>query len=233
MSAESLSPENPARESFLLDFAVTRETAMQFDRYAALLVEWQNRMNLVAPSTLPNLWQRHFYDSAQLWSLLPKTARSLLDIGSGAGFPGLVLALLAQMHNRPLAIHLAESIQKKASFLRHVAAELVVPVTIHAQRSEALAGLHPDIITARAVAPLPDLFRLSQPLLRPETQLFFLKGRTASEELTKAGESWHFKHRQWPSRTQDAGEGQGMILRIENLRFAAPRRQSRTAKKSR
>ncbi len=232
MSAESLSPENSARESFLLDFAVTRETAIKFDRYAALLTEWQTRMNLVAPSTLPTLWQRHFYDSAQLWPLLPKTAHSLLDIGPGAGFPGLVLALLAQMHHRPLAVHLAESIQKKATFLRHVAKELAVPVTIHAQRSEKLTNLRPEIITARAVAPLPDLFRLAQPFLRPETQLYFLKGRSAPEELTKAQESWHFKQRQWPSRTQDAGEGQGMILRIEHLRYNAPRRQSRTAKKS-
>lgn len=232
MSDQVLSPEKSARESFLLDFAVTRETATKFDRYAALLTEWQNRMNLVAPSTLPILWQRHFHDSAQLWPLLPKTAQSLLDIGSGAGFPGLVLALLAQMHHRPLSIHLAESIQKKAAFLRHVVAELAVPVIIHAQRSETLTGLYPDIITARAVASLPDLFRISQPFIRPQTQLFLLKGRTAPQELTKAAESWHFKHRQWPSRTQDAGEGQGMILRIENLRFNAPRRQSRTAKKS-
>lgn len=231
MSATALSPDNIGRESFLLDFAVTRETAAQFDRYASLLTEWQSRMNLVAPSTLPIIWQRHFYDSAQLFPLLPKAARTLVDIGSGAGFPGLVLALLAQMHGRALSIHLVESIQKKAAFLRHVAAELALPVTIHAQRTESLTGLRADLITARAVAPLPELFRLCQPLLGAETQLLFLKGRSVQEELTKAQTSWHFDCRQRPSRTVAAGtdesEGQGVILRISHLRFITPRhRQS-------
>ncbi len=235
MNIQSLSPESSARESFLLDFNVTRETAAQFDRYAALLAEWQTRMNLVASSTMPAIWQRHFYDSAQLWPLLPKTAHSLVDIGSGAGFPGLVLALLAQMHQRPLDIHLVESIQKKAAFLRHIVQEFSLPVTVHPQRSESLSGLRADVITARAVAALPDLFRLCQPLLGADSQLLFLKGRTVRDELTKARESWQFDCRQRPSQTPDAdggdsrGEGQGMILQISNLRFITPRHRQALA----
>lgn len=208
-----LSPEISEREKFLLDYTVSREGGARFDAYAALLVEWQERMNLVAPSTLPHIWQRHFADSAQLYALLPADTACLVDIGSGAGFPGLVLAIMAQLDGRDLAIHLVESIQKKALFLRAVATQLNLPVTVHAERAEALRGITADVITARAVAPLEEILPLAKNFTRLTTILLLLKGARAEEELTSAKQSWHFKHEMIPSRTDPGGK----VLRIEKL----------------
>ncbi len=208
-----LSPEISEREKFLLDYRVSREGLALFDAYAALLTEWQERMNLVAPSTLPHIWHRHFSDSAQLYALLPQSAGCLVDIGSGAGFPALVLALMAKLENRPLTIHLIESTQKKAHFLRTAAAQLNLPVIIHSERAEALHGITADVVTARALAPLVELLPLAKNFTRLETILLLLKGVRAEEELTSAKQSWHFKHEIIPSRTDPSGR----VLRIEKL----------------
>jgi len=202
------------REKFLLDFAVSREATAKFDCYVALLGDWQTRMNLVAPSTLPQIWSRHFYDSAQLFPLLPAKTNRLADIGAGAGFPGMVLALLAADAGRAIEIHLVESIQKKAAFLHAVAEALELPVIIHATRTEQIGALPMDVVTARALAGLPDLFRLVQPFKQSETVFFFLKGAKAAEELTEAHRNWHFTCQNIPSRTDSSGH----ILRIEQLR---------------
>lgn len=210
-----ISEEISGRDKFLLDYIVSHETALAFDRYAALLNEWQEKMNLVAPSTLPIIWQRHFADSAQLFALLPRNAMCLVDIGSGAGFPGLVLALMARAVGRPLQIHLVESVQKKAQFLNAVAEDLGLSVIVHPERTENLHSLAADVVTARALGALPDLFRLVQPFLQPHTQLLFLKGVSVDDELTKARMNWHFDCRMIPSKT-DAG---GRVLKIERLQF--------------
>lgn len=208
-----LSPEISERAQFLLDYAVSREGTACFDAYAALLLDWQQRMNLVAPSTLPHIWQRHFADSAQLYALLPAKAACLVDIGSGAGFPGLVIAVMAQAEGRQLAIHLVESIQKKALFLRAVATQLRLPVVVHAERAEALKGIAADVVTARALAPLEEILPLAKNFARLETMMLLLKGARAEEELTSAKQSWHFKHTILPSRTDPSGK----VLRIEKL----------------
>ncbi|MBP7252130.1 MAG: 16S rRNA (guanine(527)-N(7))-methyltransferase RsmG [Alphaproteobacteria bacterium] len=208
-----LPPGISEREKFLLDCAVSREGAASFDDYAALLAEWQQRMNLVAPSTLPHIWHRHFADSAQLYKLLPASAVCVVDIGSGAGFPGLVLAIMAQAEGRAIAVHLVESIQKKAQFLRAVALQLKLPVTVHAERAEALRGIAADVITARALAPLEEILPLAKNFARLETILLLLKGARAEEELTSAKQSWHFKHAIIPSRSDPSGK----VLRIEKL----------------
>lgn len=213
-----LSPTISDREQFLLDYAVSREGAAAFVAYAALLTEWQQRMNLVAPSTLPHLWQRHFADSAQLYALLPQRAAIIVDIGSGAGFPALVLAILAQADKRPLTIHLVESIQKKAQFLRAVASQLNLSVIIHAERAENIRGVKADVITARAVAALAEILPLAKNFASLDTILLLMKGARAEEELTIAKQAWHFKHAIIPSRTDVTGR----ILQLEKLQKQQP-----------
>lgn len=222
-----LSPSISEREQFLLDYAVSREGAAAFDAYAALLAEWQQRMNLVAPSTLPHIWQRHFADSAQLYALLPDKTDNIVDIGSGAGFPGLVLAIMAQTEKRPLTVHLVESIQKKAQFLRVVATALNLPVVVHAERAEKLRGVKAQAVTARAVAALDTILPLAKNFAALDTVLLFLKGARAEEELTIAKQSWHFKHVIIPSRSDPSGK----VLRIEKLQ--APQRAANESGKRR
>jgi 16S rRNA (guanine527-N7)-methyltransferase len=209
----------PEREHFQKIFPVSHETIHRLDLYADILTDWQQRMNLVAPSTLPHLWQRHFFDSAQLFALLPERAHSLVDIGAGAGFPGMVLAILAAGSGRPLTVHLIEATKKKAAFLTMLATELNVDVTVHPVRAETLKGVTADIVTARAVTELADLFRLGQSFKQPGTVYLFLKGEKAAEELAKAQQHWHFTYRAVPSRS----DARGKILLIEKLAYKLDR----------
>jgi 16S rRNA (guanine527-N7)-methyltransferase len=160
-------------------------------------------MNLVASSTLPVLWSRHFADSAQLSALAPE-ARLWLDLGSGAGFPGMVVAILEA--GRPdFRMHLVESTKKKCAFLAEVARETEAAVDIHAMRIEDLAEsaqrLKPDVVSARALAPLPRLLELAGPFFGPGTRGLFLKGREAEAEIEAAREAFDFTVRLHPSVT--------------------------------
>ena len=197
----------PATISGPTDFAevfqVSRETIHRLSRYADLLAHWQKTTNLVAASTQPGLWGRHFADSAQLLTLA-KNARLWLDLGSGAGFPGLVVAILSA--GRPdFRMHLVESSRKKCAFLAEVARATAAPVEIHAVRIEDLAEsahrLEPDVISARALAPLPRLFELARPFFGPDTRGLFLKGREAEAEIAEARRGWDFTARLHPSLT--------------------------------
>lgn len=186
------------RESFEARFNVPRETLEQLDSYAALLADWQTRMNLVGPSTLPHIWDRHFTDSAQLLPLAG-TGRSWLDIGAGAGFPGLVLAILDQ----DARLTLVESIAKKCRFLSEVTAALGLEsrVTIENRRIEALPRAKFDIITARALAALDQLFDWGLPFAGSGTHWILPKGARVDEELEKATRRFAFEHRLVPSMT--------------------------------
>jgi 16S rRNA (guanine527-N7)-methyltransferase len=181
-------------EDFAEVFNVARETIHRLERYAALLAHWQKSTNLVASATLPRLWSRHFADSAQIRGLAPE-ARLWLDLGSGAGFPGLVVAIL-QTGQPGFRMHLVESNHKKCAFLAEVVRETKAPVDIHAVRIEQLGEsahrLEPDVISARALAPLPRLFELAQPFFGPETRGLFLKGREAEAEIEEAMAAWDF-----------------------------------------
>jgi 16S rRNA (guanine527-N7)-methyltransferase len=197
----------PATISGPTDFAeafkVPRETIHRLSRYAELLAHWQKTTNLVAASTLPRLWGRHFADSAQLLTLA-KTARLWLDLGSGAGFPGMVVAILGA--GRPgFRMHLVESSRKKCAFLAEVARATSAPVEIHAMRIEDLAEsahrLEPDVVSARALAPLPRLFELASPFFGPDTRGLFLKGREAEAEIKQARADWDFTTHLHPSLT--------------------------------
>lgn len=180
--------------------AVSRETVERLAAYAGLLRHWQTRINLVGPDTLASLWQRHMLDSAQLWPLIPAGARRLVDLGSGAGFPGLVLAILGAPD-----VHLVESDARKGAFLREAARVTATPITLLTRRVEQIPPLAADVITARALAPLPRLLTWAVPHLAPGGQCLFLKGRGAEDELTAAAKDWKIAPRRIPSLTDPDG----------------------------
>jgi 16S rRNA (guanine527-N7)-methyltransferase len=196
----------------------------RLETYVALLAKWQAAINLVAPNTLPDLWQRHVLDSAQLLPLAPADTRRWLDLGSGGGFPGLVIAALGAESG--LIVHLVESDQRKATFLREAARAMNLSnVSVHVKRIEAVepAALHaamgglPDVISARALAPLGDLLGLAHRLAGPDTVYLFPKGRQAEDELTGARRYWTIRDLDLlPSKTDPAAR----ILRIRGLEAA-------------
>lgn len=188
------------REGFAAGFDVSRETLAKFDTYAALLIEWQQRMNLVGPSTLPLLWQRHFADSAQLLAI-GGTGKSWLDIGAGAGFPGLVIATL----DPTAQLTLVESIAKKCRFLDEVVSslDLGAQVTIENRRIESLPRQKFDIITARALAALDQLFDWGLPHAGSGTRWLLPKGMRVADEIEAATRRFFFDHHLIPSHTDD------------------------------
>lgn len=183
---------------------VSRETAARLDRFVALLFETQRHTNLVGSGALPELWTRHVADSLQLLALAPE-ARVWLDIGSGGGFPGLVIA--CALADQPGGVvHLVESNGKKAAFLRQVIRTLSLPAQVHEQRIESLApAIAADVITARAVAPLTKLLGYVAPLLKTGGKALLLKGQDVERELTDAAKYWTIEAELTPSRTHAAG----------------------------
>jgi len=179
-------------------FDVSRETFARLEVYAALLEKWQSSINLVSKNTVPDLWQRHFLDSVQLYPLVKNVEGTLTDIGSGAGFPGLVLAILGKKD-----VHLVESDIRKAVFLREVARSCDANVTVHASRAEDVPVQGAAIVTARALAALPQLLDYAAPLLAEGGICIFLKGRTAEEEIVAAREKWNFSIKKQDSITGD------------------------------
>ena len=170
-------------DEFASRFNVSRETLASLSAYVALMEKWQSRINLVSAATLPDIWHRHILDSAQLVTYLPVVSErkrcQILDIGSGAGFPGLVLAILGAGD-----VQLVESDQRKAAFLQTVIRELGLSARISNQRIETLPACQPDVITARALAALPKLMSLITPQLHQGLTCLFLKGASVYEELT-------------------------------------------------
>jgi len=209
-------------EAFAEAFGVSRETLDRLATYEALLKSWQKAVNLVSPATLDDIWHRHFADSAQLLALAPEGAREAtrvwVDVGSGAGFPGLVLAILLAERGGGRMV-LVESDRRKAAFLGEVARQTGVPVEILCQRIEKIATqakLGPiDVITARALAPLPRLLELAAPLFSANTVALLPKGRDARAEVEEALMVWSFELRLVPSLTDLAGR----IAVIGNLHF--------------
>ncbi|MDO9126116.1 16S rRNA (guanine(527)-N(7))-methyltransferase RsmG [Parvibaculum sp.] len=207
-------PQVVDAESFSALTNVSRETLDRLLTYEALLRKWQKSINLVSAATLPELWRRHMLDSAQLAGLAPESARRWIDLGSGGGFPGLVIAIL--LRERPgFHMHLVESDQRKCVFLREVARVTDAPVTVHAARIETFAeGVEPaDVVSARALAPLDRLFGWAAPLFGPDTIGLFLKGQGVQDELTLARESWIFDAELSPSQS----DPQGSVLKVRGL----------------
>lgn len=202
-------------EGFAAATAVSRETMERLEAYAALLAAWSARINLIGRSTLDDRWRRHFLDSAQLLPLLPEGARSLIDLGSGAGFPGLVLSILGVPR-----VELVEGDSRKAAFLREAARVTNASAVIRGCRIEAVPPHEVDVITARGCAPLPRLLALSKRFIGSGTVCLFLKGTRAEEELTEAGKAWTMTASRHPSRA-DRG---GCILLLEQVAPRDPRR---------
>lgn len=217
-------PDTPlTAEAFGEALDVSRETLERLRAYVDLLHAWQDRKNLVGEATLPDVWRRHILDSAQLYPLLDEDDE-IVDLGSGAGFPGMVLAVMGLQN-----VRLVESNHAKCVFLRAVADATGTAVEIWTERAEtlgkgALAGVA-DIVTARAVGPLTRLLPWIAPILRPGGTALLLKGARADDELTDARAQWKMRVARLPSRSDPSGT----ILRLEDIRRAdtSPRRHRR------
>lgn len=191
---------------------LSNEVNSKLKTYLALLQKWQPKINLISNNTLETAWERHFEDSLQLLDILPQGQQTLFDFGSGAGFPGLVLAIA----RNDLSVHLVESDQKKCSFLKTVSRETETPVEIHNARIEDVSReIIPDIITARALASLPKLFDYCEDWIaaNPDITLIFPKGERADEELAELSLMWKFEHCTSQSKT----EGNAKILIFSNI----------------
>jgi len=181
----------------------------RLETYAALLVKWQAKINLVGPDTVPDLWARHMLDSAQLAPFVPAGAK-VADLGSGAGFPGLVLAIVL---DGAAQVHLVESDQRKCAFLREVNRTTEAGATIHAARIEALAPLGADVVTSRALAGLAQLLEYADIHRLSTGKCLFPKGKRWREELTEAQKDWNMAVQTHPSRSEPAGR----ILEVTNI----------------
>jgi len=195
-------PEDKAAAVALFHSTVSRETWQRLEQLVDLLLSWQGSRNLIASATIPRLWTRHVADSLQLVPMVPN-ARRWIDLGAGGGFPGLVIAC-ALVGEEGAAVHLVESTQKKAAFLRAAVCELSLPAIVHARRIEDFVPATAerfDVVTARALAPLDKLIGYAIPLLKTGAVGLFPKGQDVEAELTQASKSWRIDAELVPSRT--------------------------------
>lgn len=201
-------------KDFEVRFNVSRETLGKIATYHALLLKWNKAINLVSPKTLPEAWERHFIDSAQVAAFIPEGVKVYADLGCGGGFPGLVIAMM-----RPeIEVHLVESDERKCQFMRNVSRETSLGnVTIHTKRIEnAIDDIAPDFITARALASLKALFDYIYPWIdqNPKIQMAFMKGQKAEEEIAEAQGVYNFNVQLHESIT----DAQASVLTIQDLR---------------
>ena len=196
-------------DDFQTETSVSRETLGRLQVYADLLVRWQASINLVGKSTLNDLWSRHFLDSAQLYPRLPRNPQPLFDLGSGAGFPGLVLAIMGVPN-----VCLIESDSRKVAFLREVIRATGADASVHLGRIEEFQPAErAGVIVSRALASLDRLLAFAEPLLAPDGVCFFLKGQKVREELTESEKEWNIGA-DWGVSVTDPS---GVILRIDRI----------------
>lgn len=213
MSGPNAALPQSGRDDVLKRCNVSRETLDRIEQVLGVLAQWRPRMNLMGPREWPDIWTRHVEDSLQLLPHLGSREVRLLDMGSGAGFPGLILAAALKGRGE---VTLVESVGKKAAFLAAAAQAAGLPARVEAQRVEALAPFPVTHVTARALAPLPKLLDLAAPWLATGATGLFLKGKTWAEELTLAQERWTFACDTIPSRTDESGA----ILKLTEVRRA-------------
>lgn len=192
---------------------VSRETKERLDIYAALLRKWNPVINLVASSTLDTLWERHFLDSSQLWEKAPEKLTTWCDIGTGGGFPGLILSILAKEKDPDRQTICIESDLRKATFLRTVIRETDLKARVVSARIESAPPESADIISCRALAPLNKLMGYAKRHLSPSGQCLFLKGENYQVEIQEALETWRFEYDTYPSKTNP----DAVILKIGDL----------------
>lgn len=208
--AETFAPPPRTAAEFQTAWGASEAQMADLQAYLALLSAWNEKMNLVGPSALAEFWPRHAFDSAQLLKLKPE-ALAWADLGAGAGFPGLVLAIL--LKGTPGAkVHLVESMAKRCRFLSEVAQKLALPAQIHNARAEDL-GIRVDIVTARACAPLWRLLGYAEPYLKRGATGLFLKGQDVVAELTEATKYWKFE----AELSASSSSPDGRILQVKGL----------------
>ena len=187
---------------------VSRETLARLEAYAELLTRWSARINLIGRDTIADLWRRHILDSAQLRAFVPDRARNMIDLGRGAGLPGLVLAIIGVP-----GVELVEADSRKCAFLREAARITEALVTLRPCRIEAVSPHPVDFVTARACAPLDRLLGLAEPFLAPGSECLFLKGERVEEELTLARKRWTMTE----SLHQSRSDPRGVVLRLQQV----------------
>jgi 16S rRNA (guanine527-N7)-methyltransferase len=217
MSDLPSAPEPFGPDDFASHVSVSHETLARLKAYVGLLEAWNARHNLVSKNSLADVWRRHVWDSAQLAAFIPDDVRTLADLGSGAGFPGLVLAALLRER---VAVTLYESTGKKADFLRAAAERMDLKVDVRNTRIEVGQGGPYDVVTARALAPLDKLLGYAQQMATRRSICLFLKGQSLAVELTEAHKSWRMKILQHQSATDPSG----VILEVRELRHVSSRR---------
>ncbi|HEX6859447.1 MAG TPA: 16S rRNA (guanine(527)-N(7))-methyltransferase RsmG [Caulobacteraceae bacterium] len=206
--SDAAPPEDPA--AFQRATGCTDAQLADLERFRDLLAEWNEQMNLVGPSAMAQFWPRHAWDSAQLLKIEPE-AKVWADLGAGAGFPGIVLAILLK-DTAGAHVHLVESLAKRCRFLESIVRTLNLPATVHNARAEALS-LKVDVVTARAVAPLVRLLGFAEPYLKRGAVGLFPKGQDVVSELTEATRYWKFEHDLSPSLSSPEGQ----IVRVRGL----------------
>lgn len=219
MSIEIIQAERSEFQTHFPD--ASQEIMAKLDRYAELLMEWNQKFNLVSESTLPHIWRRHFLDSAQILKLIPEGAETIVDMGSGAGFPALVLSIFGAA-----PIILIESTGKKANFLRTVIEELKLNASVRQERAEDLRDLHADVVTARAVGALGILLNMANNLINKHSLCIFMKGQNVDVELTEAAKYWKFEF----DKIQSISDPSGSVLILKDIKNAAPRKIQPNAK---
>lgn len=208
--SESESNFDTARSAFVRETGAGDDVCDSLERYAQLLHKWQKRFNLVGNSTLNDIWGRHFLDSAQLLPLISQPNAVIVDLGSGAGFPGLVLSIMGA-----LDVHLIESDANKTEFMRQVIRETGAPATLHRTRVESYEGPKATIVISRACASLSVLLEYAKAVSEHSARLLFLKGRSWRSELTESQAVWHIDYRCHDSCT----DSDGIILEINEFQY--------------
>ena len=200
---------NPADPLCLSD-----DEIRQLQRFVELVLRWNPKINLISRASAADVWDRHVVDSAQVFLQMPEVCESWIDLGSGGGFPGIIVAILASHRKPGLRVTLVESDQRKAVFLRQAVRELGLTCTVFAKRIEDLSGLTADVVSARALASLDKLLEMSAPLLAAGGGCLFSKGANRAQELVEAGRNWGFTVTEHPSLTEPTAA----ILKITDLR---------------
>ena len=195
-------------------YNVSRETYQKLKDYETLVLEWNSKMNLISKSSAEHIWERHILDSLQLIKFIRQEDEIMYDFGSGAGFPAIVIAIVAEQFFPNLKIYMVESIGKKAGFLVEVKKRLNLNVEVVNDRIENIKNPKADVITSRAMAALTKLFEYSKPFCSEKTRLIFPKGSSWEEEVKIANEKWKYIYSEYKSETDENGR----ILLISNLR---------------
>lgn len=201
-------------ENLLEKYNVSRETTENLVTFQNMVLEWNEKFNLISKSSVEDIWERHVLDSAQLIQYIKNKDKTLYDFGSGAGFPAVVLAIISREFYPNLKITLIESIGKKATFLSEVNKKLKLNMVVLPERIEKLTLPKADIITSRAMASLEKLLQYAKPFCNKETKLLFLKGEKWQEEIKTAEQKWTFEHQSFSSETSEKGR----VLLIKNIR---------------